>query len=159
MTLTIISLCIFTAYIAYIVARYGVPASISESHYLLPRPWKWLFTAFCWGVALTIAVPWFALTPDAWQPLPFISIGGLLFVGGSPLFLEKQQRMIHYISAGACMLCSQLWIIGWAGMWPVSACFFSAFGLAALHDRQRAVFWVELAAFLSLFATIVTHNI
>jgi hypothetical protein len=75
MTITLISILIFFAYMGAILAVYGIPASVSATFYLLPKGKRWLFTAFCWGVSVIVA-PWLDVTPERWQSLAFLSVAG-----------------------------------------------------------------------------------
>ena len=50
--LPIISIVLCFAYVIYILFKYGVPVSISETYYLLPTKWDWLFAA--WTVATSV---------------------------------------------------------------------------------------------------------
>ena len=53
--LIIISAAIFLVYMVAIIVRYGFPASVSDSFYLLPLKWNAAFTLFCVSVAMTFA--------------------------------------------------------------------------------------------------------
>ena len=47
--LYLVMISVFLGYILYIIARYGVQSSVSQSFYVLPKNLKILFTLFCWG--------------------------------------------------------------------------------------------------------------
>jgi hypothetical protein len=167
--MTLISVLIFVAYIGAILAVYGVPASVSETFYLLPKGWRWLFTAFCLGVSIIVA-PWLDATPDAWQFLAFLAVGGLCFVGVAAEFKEDFVKRVHYWGAGVCAVASQLWIFIVAGLWWVSlACLIAAGGTCLCLYRSEVsragkpqfpniVFWVEMWAFTSLFISMTLHR-
>jgi len=165
MIITLISLLIFCAYTGAILSLYGIPASVSESFYLLPEGRRWLFTAFCWGVSVVIA-PWLDATAKTWQFLPFLSVGGLCFVGTAAPFRENFVARVHYVGAGVCAVASQLWIFIVTGLWWVSvACLLAAgaacFGVWLRASRKAGrpqfasvVFWAEMWAFVSLFVSL-----
>lgn len=168
MIITLISLLIFCTYIGAILAIYGIPASVSETFHLLPKGRRWLFTAFCWGVSVVIA-PWLDATPEPWQFLAFLSVGGLCFVGAAAQFKEDFVAKVHYAGAGVCAAASQLWIFIVTGLWWVSVvCLLTAggacFGLWHQASRKagklqfaNAVFWAEMWAFVSLFVSILIY--
>jgi len=168
MIMTLISIAIFCVYMGAILAVYGIPASVSETFYLLPRGRRWLFTAFCWGVAVIVA-PWLDATPEPWQFLAFLSVGGLCFVGTAAQFKEQFVARVHFAGAGVCAAASQLWIFIVPGLWWVSvACLLAAAGACLglwLRASRRAgrpqfanvVFWGEMWAFVSLFVSILIH--
>jgi len=161
MTLTLISILIFALYIGVIISAYGVPASVSETFYLLPKKANWLFTAFCWGVSIIVA-PWLDATPEPWQFLAFLSVGGLCFVGTATQFKEQFVARVHFAGAGVCAVASQLWVLLIADMWWVSViCLFIAGGLclglwslAKTPRPTNITFWVEMWAFVSLFISL-----
>ena len=166
MIITLISFLTFCAYTGAVVAIYGIPASVSETFYLLPRGKRWLFTAFCWGVSIVV-VPWLDATPGQWQFLAFLSVAGLCFVGAAAPFKEDFVARVHYAGAGLCAVASQLWIFLAAGLWWVSLACLLAVGGACFCLWQRAsrkagrpqfanvVFWIEMWAFVSLFISLL----
>ena len=168
MTITIISILIFCAYMGAILAIYGIPASVSETFYLLPKGKRWLFTAFCWGVSIIVA-PWLDATPERWQFLAFLSVGGLCFVGTAAQFKDDFVARVHFAGAGVCAVASQLWIFIVAGLWWVSLACLAAAGIACYVLWRRAsrragrpmfgnvVFWAEAWAFVSLFVSILLY--
>lgn len=166
MTITLISILIFALYMGAILAVYGIPASVSETFYLLPKSMRWLFTAFCWGVSIIIA-PWLDATPETWQFLAFLSVAGLCFVGTAAQFKEDFVAKVHYAAAGVCAAASQLWIFLVTGLWWVSlVCLFAAGGACYYLWRRASrkagrsmfgniVFWAEMWAFVSLFVSLI----
>jgi hypothetical protein len=168
MIITLISLLIFCTYIGAILAVYGIPASVSETFYLLPKGKRWLFTVFCWSVSIIVA-PWLDVSPETWQFLAFLSVGGLCFVGTAAQFLDDFVAKIHYTGAGVCVVASQLWIFIVAGLWWLSLACLLAAGSACFILWRRAirkvgrpqfaniVFWAEMWAFVSLFASILIY--
>ena len=166
MIITLISLLIFCAYIGTILAVYGVPASVSETFYLLPKGKRWLFTAFCLGVSIIVA-PWLDATSEQWQLLAFLSVAGLCFVGVAAQFKDDLVARVHYGGAGVCAVASQLWIFLAAGLWWVSlVCLLAAGGVCFCLGRRASrkagkpqfaniVFWAEVWAFISLFISLI----
>ena len=61
--LIIISAAIFLVYMVAIIVRYGFPASVSDSFYLLPLKWNAAFTLFCVSVAMTLLPAWLEKSP------------------------------------------------------------------------------------------------
>lgn len=70
--LPIISIIFCFAYIIYILFKYGVPVSISETYYLLPSKWDWLFSAWCVLTAIPFGIWWFTITDIQWIPIVVI---------------------------------------------------------------------------------------
>jgi hypothetical protein len=170
MTIIIISIATFCAYMGAILAVYGIPASVSDTFYLLPKGWRWLFTAFCWGVSIIVA-PWLDATPETWRFLAFLSVGGLMFVGTAAQFREEFVARVHFAAAGVCAVASQLWIFIVPGLWWVSVACLLAAGAACFCLWRRAsrktgrpqfanaVFWAEAWAFVSLFVSITIYKL
>lgn len=160
------SIGIFVCYLGCIIYKYGVPSSVSESFYLLPKKYNWLFTIFCWGVASIIA-PWLESSAETWEFLSFLSCAGLVFVGTAAAFKEDFVRQVHYVAAAICAVCSQLWIILDTDLEWISILVFVLVGcLGYWHWLKRGgkgdsrvsknvTFWVELWAFVSLFVVML----
>ncbi|MDR2890767.1 MAG: hypothetical protein LBV18_04085 [Alistipes sp.] len=169
MIITLISLLTFCTYMGAILAKYGIPASVSETFYLLPKGKRWLFTAFCWAVSIVIA-PWLDATPENWQFLAFLSVAGLCFVGTAAQFKDDFVARVHYAGAGLCAVASQLWIFIVTGLWWLSLVCLLTAGTACFVLWRRAsrkagrpqfanvVFWAEMWAFVSLFASILIYK-
>lgn len=160
LVLLYISMLVFGSYLAYIIGTFGVPYSISDSYYLLEREHphkglKYLFTGFCWGAGFPLLPVWFETTPDEYTAIVFFAIAALLFIGAAPRFKEKMEGMVHYVSAGVCVIMSQLWCLFVAHTWYISLPAFLIFCSIPLFSKKKKwVFWIEIAAFLSSYAAL-----
>ena len=69
--LPIISIVCCIAYIIYVLLKYGVPVSISETYYLLPNKWDWLFAAWSVLTSVPFGIYWYTVSPDnlKWIPI------------------------------------------------------------------------------------------
>jgi hypothetical protein len=151
MILYFISLTVFAVYIIYIMAKFGIPASISDSFYLLKGK-GWMFTIWCYAVAFTVAAMMFTQSKDCWyQFLGLFAGGGLAFVGTAPLF-KGHERTVHYVSAGMCAVAALGWMVA-AGYRYIPMSFLLASGAATLRFG-RPVFWVEIACFASMYVVL-----
>ena len=83
---------IFIGYLVYIVARYGVLPSISDSFYHIPKQYYWVFSVFMWTLSIMIML-------IGGTNLMYLAGVGLFFVGGEPYFQEKMQGLFHMIAA------------------------------------------------------------
>ena len=90
--LLITSSLIFISYISFIVSKYGVIPSISESYYRLPYSLKILFTLFIWGLAVPIMIV-------ASTPLMLLACGFICVVGVTQTFKLKLVGAIHSLAA------------------------------------------------------------
>lgn len=155
MILVNISLIIFIAYVSTMLLMFGIPASISDTYYLLERKRRglgWLFTAFCWGVAFTLLPAWLDMTPDVYQAFPFLAAAGLMFVGAAPQFKLPLTGPVHYGGAAVCCIAAGVWV-GLCGAWWTLPAAYAACLAAAAFDHKW-MFWIEIAAFVSTFLSI-----
>lgn len=137
------------------IVAFGIPASISDTYYLLERKRRglgWLFTAFCWGVSLTLLPAWLGMTPEAYQAVPFLSAAGLMFVGAAPQFKLPLTGPVHFVAAGVCCVGAGLWVALSGVWWTLPAAYAAGLALAAVDHRW--MFWIEIAAFASVFLSI-----
>lgn len=82
-SLPIISIVVCMAYIVFVLFKFGVPTSLSETFYLLPEKWRWLFPAWCVLTAAPLGVYWFTISTTSLCWIPIVCMIGLLFVGVS----------------------------------------------------------------------------
>jgi hypothetical protein len=155
-TVVIISVGLFVAYVAAVICLFGIPASISESFYLLEKKRKglgYLFSGWCWAMA----VPVTAMTMQQsggqwWQFVSLFAGGGLGFVGTAPLF-KGHERTVHYVSAGVCALSALAWMT-LAGYVFVPVIILSGLLLLGLLHGEKWLFWVETALFVSMYIVL-----
>lgn len=171
MTLIIISLVIFLAYIAGTCLYFGVPASISDTYYKLERRHKglgWLFTAMCWLVGGLLLPALLDITPESYQFTAFLACAGLLFVGAAPQFKLSLTGVVHYGSAAICVVFSQIWVgltvwwvllpiwITFAGFIVYGAFRYSNFFRDEIYFKEtRPMYWCEIAAVVAVYVTIL----
>lgn len=78
--LPIISIVFCVAYIAFIVFKYGVPVSLSETYYILPNKWDWMFSA--WTVMMVpFGLYWYNTAPDGLKWMAIVTMIALLMIG------------------------------------------------------------------------------
>lgn len=80
-SLPIISIVCCFAFVIFILFKYGVPVSLSETYYLLPVKWDWLFAA--WTVLTTVpfAIYWFNVAPANLKWIPVTVAIAMLMIG------------------------------------------------------------------------------
>ncbi|MDR3142100.1 MAG: hypothetical protein LBU37_10295 [Tannerellaceae bacterium] len=165
-TLFFISLIAFVLGLVAITLKYGIPASISESYYLLP-PGIRLPVFYGWTVltAIPLVIFWLNISGGTAQSLIFFGCAFLLFVGAAAPFKDRGiTNKVHVISAALCALLTQVWIFLYTPFWVFSlalALLFSAFGLrtkGASGDVRTSLtsltFFLELAAFISVYIAV-----
>ena len=152
-TLYIIMLVIFTSYVSFISAKYGIQTSISESYYVLPRNLQWLFTMVTWGYAfpaIIIGVPF--------SGLAFLAGAGICFVGASPAFRGKDgnnhtmERTVHMVGAIIGVTAAQVLISFVLGYWWITLGFiiFSALTFLIPKMKVNITWWIEIYAFIGI---------
>ena len=82
-SLPIISVVCCVAYLVFVLFKIGVPVSFSETFYLLPAKWRWLFSAWIVLTALPLAIYWFTISPDNLKWMSVVCAIALLFISVS----------------------------------------------------------------------------
>jgi hypothetical protein len=157
MITAIVSLATFITYMTYVIIKFGVPPSISETWYLLQKKGI-LFTLFCYGVS-AVLIPLLDNTTENLQFLTFFAVSGLLFVGTATAFKEELTKQVHFTSAAICVIASQLWILIYAKDIIIMLAGLLIVGLAYFTHRYKTknnyiTFWVEIYAFVTLYASL-----
>ena len=162
-TLYALSLLVLMAYTLTSVAIFGVPKSLSDTHYLWNERWQQHSSLFTFAMMATV----FPLLPvfieystDNTQFLAFISAAALAFVGAACCFKQRLTRTVHFAAAGICAACAVLWtLFNMPNGVAIVAASGIIFGTTGILDRKSFVFWVEMGAFaivyVSLFVKLV----
>lgn len=79
--LPIISIVCCFAFIFYIIFRYGVPVSLSETYYILPIKWDWLFAAWTVLTSIPFGIYWFNVAPDKLKWIPVVVAISMCMIG------------------------------------------------------------------------------
>lgn len=154
--LYLLSLGVFLIFLITFASVWGVPESISDGYYTLKKygmiP---VFTLFCWGVAFPLMIYWIDLLENDWNFLPFIACGSLMFVGASPAFRDfKLESTTHKISAMVCLISSYTWSVLYGSAF-LNVNFLALSVLLYLILRNRKVYWVEVVAFINIYAQVI----
>lgn len=96
-SLPVISIAICFAYVIFIVFKYGVPTSISETYYLLPNKWDWMFSAWCTLTSIPFGIWWFTVSPKNLCWIPIIVMIGMTMIGVSCRYKSGPKKDDEYI--------------------------------------------------------------
>lgn len=163
MILIIITLCIFIGYIVYILARFGIIPSISDSYYYLENKDKGTglyFTVWC-GLITTFTLPPSMAVCEAWWQslLAIVMCVGLLFVSASPAFYNKKYRPYHLVGAilsAGCAVTLSL-VFGYWYIVLISAIIGSIIQFCTL--KRDITLWLEIACFTCYFTTLILKSL
>lgn len=134
---------VFLSYVIFIWSKYGVQKSISESYYVLPKKWNWLFVAFCW----LFAFPAMIIGSSYWM---LLAAGGIVFVGAAAAMHTFPTRAVHLASAIGGMILGSLAMIFQYHMWYMAAGVAALALLSLLVDKKHAMWWTELIIFTAI---------
>ena len=169
-TLSYLSVGIFITYVLGTCLLFRkIPNSISLTYYLLEEKKKGLgklFTFFCWAVGFSIIPYMLEYSIEEFQFAAFLAVGGLLFVGSAPLFIEDFEGTVHKSAATICIAASQIWVM--AHCWWIFLICWIAYIIGTMiymkkHKedtfkrtflRTKPMFWVEITAFAATYASI-----
>lgn len=145
--ITILQGLTFILYITFIVRKFGILPSISESWYRLEGLQKSLFTWFCWALG---GLMLFQTNGDT--GLFFLSGGGLMFVGAATMFKtdEAKSNIIHPLGAAAGIAGSLAGIISERHSFIPLILFVILSGTIALLVKSNRTWWIEISAFVSI---------
>lgn len=146
-TITILQGITFISYVTFILLKFGVLPSISESWYRLKGLQKSLFTWFCWilgGLML--------FQTNGETGLFFCSGGGLLFVGAAAMFKtdEAKSNYIHPLGAIFGILGALAGIyVERHSFIPFGVFVFISVLIAIFIDKNKT-WWIEMTAFTTI---------
>ena len=97
--LPIISIVCCVAYIVFIVFKYGVPVSLSETYYILPNKWDWLFSA--WTVMMVpYGLYWYNTAPDGLKWMAIVTLIALLMIGVADCYKSGPKKEKYIVLNG-----------------------------------------------------------
>ena len=96
-SLPIISIVLCFAYVMFIIFKYGVPVSISETYYLLPSKWDWLFAGWSIMTSVPFGIYWFNVAPVGLKWIPVCVMISLLMVGAACCYKSGPKSNGNYV--------------------------------------------------------------
>ena len=147
-------LLVFISYVSFIIMRYGVQRSISDSFYRLPKKVNWLFVAFCWGFAFPAMIIGTLQTQNG---LMFFAASGIMFVGAAAAFKQKLTKTVHFTGAYGGVALSQISIVYDYKMWYVTVAFVVLALILELLKVKNKIWWQEILAFVSICVVLVVN--
>ena len=146
--LWLISFCVITLYLLYIVYRHGVQVSISATYYKIKH--KPLFSF----VLMFTAFPMMILASTSLMVLAGFA---LFVVATSPAFMRDESvRKVHTYSAFLAIVFTTLSIIIDFDMWYMTlplVVFAIAIALKAIKIGYR-IWWMEIVAFIQIYSVL-----
>lgn len=159
------AILLFVVYNIVALILFGIPHSLSNTHYLFKQSnesLKFLFPAFITLLCFFLIPCWLQISKDSlFQFTAFLSGGSLLFVGCSPYFKDGYlEGMVHSISAYCCAAFAILWIILVTKLWWIILIVFgliTAIAFITKTLRTCYIYWLEMIAIISTFASMITY--
>ena len=148
----IIAAVILLAYMVYILARFGVPRSLSDTYYLLEGE-GWVFQVVLALFIMLILPLWINISSSRTECLAFLSCASLGFVAAAARFKEILTETVHYVSAGICCVCAVLWqVLECSWMLPC-ICLLLA-GVCSVIRWNKWCWWLEVAIVASTLVSL-----
>ena len=169
--LVLAAVAVFALYNRAIIARFGVPTSLSVSFYLLQDVQKglgYLFTAMMACMVLLLMPAWLSISDavGGWERyftfLAFLAAGSIAFVGAAPAFRScTMESKVHSIAAKCAAVFALLWcgVVCWRIAYIIPIAVLVVWWVAAVTKTAKkcSVYWWEMCAFVATFATIITE--
>ena len=154
MILIIVSLIIFTTYLIWIISKYGLLPSISDSYYKLKEDkLDFVFTLFIWYVSLsTIFI--------ASTPLMFGAGSLIAFVGAATAFKDDNlTKKVHTISAISGILFGIMSLLLEFNDYIFPVIFLNLFLIIVISNPKNKIYWVEIVAFYSIYFSLLINKL
>lgn len=147
----ILSMIILFGYLAFVVAKFGIPKSISETYYLLGKH-GWLFQVTLFSVAFLVVPTLIDRSSENTRFLAFLACSGLSFVAAAPLFKMELEGKVHYVSAAICCGGLVLWQV-FNSCWIIPLMCFLAVVYPMVKDKKY-MWWLEIATIVSAYVSL-----
>lgn len=154
----ITGIALFCLYTGICISQFGIPASLSDTYYLLggEKRCGYAFSLTLFAVVMLIIAYWFTITEEQWQFLVFLSAGGLVLVGAAPLFKGRDSGW-HTAFALICAACAIVWTIATGHVWclVVATLLIAGAGAVTRTLKDCRIFWLEMIAFGTTFSSLI----
>lgn len=147
-----ISFSIIFSYLVFVLFKFGIPRSISDTYYLLGK-YGWLFQLALAATALTAVPMLIDRSSEGTQFLAFLACAGLLFVSAAPLFKLELEGKVHYTSAVVCCAGLVLWQV-FNTSWIVPLGAFVLVLIPMIRDK-KFTWWLEIATIVSTYVSLI----
>jgi hypothetical protein len=150
MIITLLQAFVFASYVTYIIYRFGVLPSISDSWYKLePLRTSFLFTLFCWSLSTLMLFQTNETT--AWF---FASGAGLAFVGAATMFKWSgaYTDKVHFLGAATGIACALVGLGVEYNNWIPTAIFIIIAATLSAFKVKNTIWWTEVAAFCCIIS-------
>ena len=148
----IASLIILFGYLAFVVAKFGIPQSISDTYYLLGKQ-GWLFQLALAATAFCVVSSLIDASSENTKFLAFLACAGLAFVAAAPLFKMELEGKVHFTSAYICCGSLVLWQV-FNTSWLIPLVCFALVVIPMLKDRKY-MWWMEIATIASTYISLI----
>ena len=148
----IASLIILFGYLCYVVAKFGIPQSISDTYYLLGKQ-GWLFQLSLASTAFCVVPGLIDASSEYTKFLAFLACAGLAFVSAAPLFKMELEGKVHFTSAYICCGSLVLWQV-FNTSWIIPLLCFALVVYPMLKDRKY-MWWLEIATIVSAYVSLI----
>jgi len=145
-----IQIFIFITYLTFVISKYGILNTISESYYKLSEAMNFLFTLFCWGVGF----PLFIGHPQAL----FIASGTFLsFVGAAAMYRmdDKATQIIHTTGAIGSILFGFLGLGIHLHVWYPFILYLLSIIAIKILKIKNPTWWIETFAFIFIILGLI----
>lgn len=148
----IASMVIIFGYLCYVVAKFGIPKSISDTYYLLGKQ-GWLFQLALAATAFCVVPSLIDASTENTKFLAFLGCAGLLFVSAAPLFKLELEGKVHFTSAYICCGSLVLWQV-FNTSWIIPLSCFALVAIPMIKDKKY-MWWLEIATIVSAYVSLV----
>lgn len=164
LTLFIISCIIFFGYNIFIISKFGVPESLSDSFYLLNDIKKglgYVFSIVLFSSVFTLLPVFMSVDSNTtFDFLKFFCAALLAFVGAAPAF-KGIDKDFHFKFAILCAVSGFLWIILATPYWYVLliSAILMIITMLLTNTKYALVYWLEMIMFTSVYSVVALYTI
>jgi len=155
--LTALSFGVFIGYLIFALTRLMiVPRSLSDTYYMLGRQGK-LFVLALPLMALLILPGIIGVTPDDWTIIAFLCPAAIAFVGVAAEFKITLALRVHETAAITAATMGVAWTMLFSGSWWVVPVVLAVMAILGIRTRSLLpciIFWLEMAAFFSVYVSL-----
>lgn len=156
--MVIISFVFIAVYVITMIAKEGIPSSVSATYYSLKNRYWFGVTMVSSSMLLLPAM--LEMTEDAYRFMAFLLCIGVIACGVAPNFRDGIEEKIHMTGAMMALIFSQLWV-GFTNpwfllIWVSLVIYLLWYKLRYDVTSPSLVFWAEVCGFIEVYSTILS---
>lgn len=148
----LMGLLIIIGYLCVVCMKWGRQTSISQSYYVLPVGWGWVFRVVMFSQIVCLLPCMLEVSGECCEWLAFVTMVGIGMVGAAPELHDAWQEKVHNVGGWLSVLGCLFWLLFFCPL-VLSGCLLIL--LVPLFDKGHWKWWVEVVCIGMIYVSLL----